>query len=76
MLVNPSKTRGMLISLSRRVEPLFPDLVIDCSFVEMVCELKILGAILDFKLAFEKQVREIATYVLCLAGIVDRVLTR
>ena len=26
MLVNPSKTRGMLISRSRTVEPLFPDL--------------------------------------------------
>ena len=29
MLVNPSKTRRMLISRSRTVEPLFPDLVID-----------------------------------------------
>ena len=28
MLVNPSKTRQMLISRSRTVEPLFPDLVI------------------------------------------------
>ena len=29
----PSKTRGMLISRSRTVEPLFPDLVIDGSVV-------------------------------------------
>ena len=36
MLVNPSKTRGMLISRSRTVEPLFPDLSIDGSVVEMV----------------------------------------
>ena len=48
MLVNPSKTRGMLI------------LLIDCSVVEMVSELKILGVILDSKLSFEKQVRAIA----------------
>ena len=41
MLVNPSKTRGMLISRSRTVEPLFPDLLIDGSVVEMVSELKI-----------------------------------
>ena len=60
MLVNPSKTRGMLISRSRTVEPLFPDLVIDGSVVELVSELKILGVILDSKLTFEKQVRAIA----------------
>ena len=60
MLVNPSKTRGMLISRSRTVEPLFPDLLIDGSVVEMVSELKILGVILDSKLSFEKQVRAIA----------------
>ena len=63
MLVNPSKTRGMLISRSRTVEPLFPDLFVDGTVVEMVSELKILGVILDSihsKLAFEKQVRAIA----------------
>ena len=56
MLVNPSKTTGMLISRSRTVEPLFPDLLIDGSVVEMVSELKIMGVILDSKLSFEKQV--------------------
>ena len=60
MLVNPSKTRRMLISRSRTVEPLFSDLVIDGSVVKMVSELKILGVILDSKLTFEKQVRAIA----------------
>ena len=59
MLVNPSKTRGMLISRSRTVEPLFPDFLIDGSVVEMVSEL-ILGVIIDSKLSFEKQVRAIA----------------
>ena len=47
MLVNPSKSRGMLISRSRTVEPLFSDLLIDGSVVEMVSELKILGVILE-----------------------------
>ena len=60
MLVNPSKMRGLLISRSRTVEPLFPDLLIDGSVVEMVSELKILGVILDSKLTFEKQDRAIA----------------
>ena len=49
MLINPSKTRGMLISCSRTVESLFPDLVVDGTVVEMVSELKILGVILDSK---------------------------
>ena len=62
MMVNPSKTRGMLISRSRTVEPLFPDLVVDGTVVEMVSELKILGVILDSMLAFQKQVRERASY--------------
>ena len=46
MLVNPSKTRGMIISL-------FPALVIEGSVVKMVSELKILSVILDSKLTFE-----------------------
>ena len=33
MFVNPSKTRGMLISCSRTVEPFFPDFLIDGSVV-------------------------------------------
>ena len=69
MLVNPSKTRGMLISRSRTVEPLLPDLVIDGFVVEMVSELKILGVILDSKLTFEKQVRAIAASALSRVGI-------
>ena len=69
ILVNPSKTRVMLISRSHTVEPLFPDLVIDGSVVEMVSELKILGVILDSKLTFEKQVRAIAATALMRVGI-------
>ena len=60
ILMNPRKTRRMLISRSRTVEPLFPVLVVDGTVVEKVSELKILGVILDSKLAFEKQVRAIA----------------
>ena len=39
MLVNQSKTRGMLIYQSRTVESLFPDLVVDGTVVEMVSKL-------------------------------------
>ena len=57
MLVNPSKTKGMVISRSCTVVLLFPELVIDGNGVEMFSELKILGVILDSKLTFKKQVR-------------------
>ena len=75
MLVNPSKTRGMLISRSRTVEPLFPDLVIDGSVVEMVSELKILGVILDSKLTFKKQVRAIAATASMRVGILRKTMS-
>ena len=45
----------MLIFHFCTVEPLFPDLVIVGTVLEMVSELKILSVILDSKLAFEKQ---------------------
>ena len=75
MLVNPSKTRGMLISCSRAVEPLFPDLLIDGSVVEMVSELKILVVIIDSKLSFEKQVRAIAASASMRVGILRKTMS-
>ena len=75
MLVNPSKTREMPISRFRTVEPLFPDLLIDGSLVEMVSELKILGVILDSKLSFEKQVRAIAATASMRVGILRKTMS-
>ena len=74
MLVNPSKTRGMLISRSRTVEPLFPDLVVGGTVVEMVTELKFFCIILDSKLAFEKQVRAIAASAKRKVGILRKTM--
>ena len=65
----------MLISRSRTVEPLFPDLLIDGSVVEMVSELKILGVILDSKLSFEKQVRAIAASASMKVGILRKTMS-
>ena len=65
----------MSISRSRTVEPLFPDLVIQGSVVEMVSELKILGVILYFKLTFEKQVRAIATSASRRVGILRKIMS-
>ena len=75
IMVNPSKTRGMLISRSRTVEPLFPDLLIDGSVVEMVSELMILGVILDSKLMFEKQVIAIAASASMRVGILRKTMS-
>ena len=72
MLVNPSKTRGMLISCSRTVEPLFPDLVVDGTVIEIVSELKILGVILDLKLAL---VRPIAASASRRVGILRKTMS-
>ena len=75
MLVNPSKTRMMLISRSRTVEPLFSDLVVVSTVVEMVSELKFLGVILDSKLAFEKQFRAIAASASRRGGILRKTMS-
>ena len=76
MLVNSCKTMVMLISRSRTVEPLFPDLVVGGTVVEMVSELKILGVILDSKLAFEKQVLlEAAASALRRVGIFGKTMS-
>ena len=75
MLVNPGKTGGMHISRSRTVEPLFPDLVVDGTVVEMVSELMILGVILDSKLAFEKQVRAISASASRRVGILRKTMS-
>ena len=64
----------MLISSSRTAEPLFPDLLIDGSVVEMVSELKIFGVILDSKLTFEKQVRAIAASASMRVGILRKTM--
>ena len=65
----------MFISRSRKVESLFPDLVVDGTVVEMVTELKILGVILDAKLVFEKQVRAIAASAMRRVGILRKTMS-
>ena len=75
MMVNPNKTRGMLISRFRTIEPLFLNLVIGDSVVEMVSELKILGPILDSKLAFERHVRAIAVSASKRVGIMRKTMS-
>ena len=65
----------MLISRSRKFEPLFPDLLIDGFVAEIISELKILGVILYSKLAFEKQVRAIAASASRRVGILRKTMS-
>ena len=60
MLINSSKTYGMVISRSRTLVPSFPDFVIGGNVVKMVNQLKILGVVVDSKLLFESHVRSVA----------------
>ena len=67
--------KSKLISRSFTDEPLFLDLVVDGTVVEMVSELKIFGVILDSKLAFEKQVRAIAASASRRVGILKKTMS-
>ena len=60
MLFNSAKTYGKMISTPRTVWPMFPDLFVGGSIVEMVGELKILGFVIDSKLNFGSHVRPVA----------------
>ena len=52
MLLNPMITKALVISRSRTLAPIFPNLVLGGTVVERVTELKVLGVVLDTKLSF------------------------
>ena len=69
MLVNPKKTKALVISRSRTLAPIFPNLVLDGSVVERVTDLKVFGIILDTKLSFESHISSIAASASSKLGI-------
>lgn len=75
MLINSSKTYGMIVSRSRTIAPSFPDFVIGGSAIMLVNELKILGVVIDSKLTFESHVRGIAAAASRRVGILRKSLT-
>ena len=75
MQVNPSKTKGMIVSRSCTMLPSFSDLVLNGTVVEMVDELKILGVLLDRKLTFESQVRSLAAAASSRIGILRKTMS-
>ena len=74
MLVNPLKTKALVISRSRTLMPIFPNLVLDGTVVERVTELKVLGVVLDAKLSFEGHIRSIAASASSKLGIMRKAL--
>ena len=60
MLANPIHTKVLVISRSRTLAPLLPNLVLDDTLVERVTELKVLGVVLDVKVSFEGHITSIA----------------
>ena len=50
--MNPMKIKTLVISRSRTLAPIFPNLVLDGIVVERVTELKVLGGVSDAKLSF------------------------
>ena len=49
ILVNPMKTKALVISRSMTLEPISPNLVLDGTVVKRVTELKVLGVVLILK---------------------------
>ena len=74
MLVNPMKTKALMISRSRTLAPIFPNLVLDGTVVERVTELKVLSVVLDLKLSFENHIRSIAASASSRLGIMRNAL--
>ena len=61
MLLNPGKTKTMVVSRSRTAIPSFPALIFDGVEIEEVSELVVLGVTLDTKLTFENHIRSIVS---------------
>ena len=72
MLLNPSKTKAMLLSRSRTVLPVLPPLVLNGVVVERDSELRVLGVTLDSKLTFELQLRSVASSAARTLGIMRK----
>ena len=73
-LVNPKKTKPLVISWSRTLALIFPNLVLDGTVIERVTELKVLGVVLDTKVSFEGHIRSMAASASSKLGIMRKEL--
>ena len=72
MKLNARKTQSMVVSRSRTLAPLHPDLLIDNVPLTTCNCFKILGVILDSKFTFEKHIRSISSSVAQKIGILRK----
>ena len=61
MKLNPSKTKTMIVSMSRTVHPQLNPLTLDGTVLKESADLVILGVIFDAKMTFEKQLRSVSS---------------
>ena len=60
MKLNVSKTKTMIVSMSRTMQPQSPPLTIGRTVLKESDDLVILGVTLDFKMSFEKHLRSVS----------------
>lgn len=72
MLMNPLKTKSLVVSRSRTVAPRFGDIVLDGAGVEVSDDLVILGVRFDSKLTFESHIRDVVASSSRSLGIMRR----
>ena len=72
MQLNPVKTKSIIFSRSRTVNPEHPDLNLDNVAIENVKVLKLLGVLFDSKLTFESHLRSVTSAVSQKIGILRK----
>ena len=72
MKLNASKTQSMIVSRSRTLDPIHPDLLIDNVPLTTCNSFKILGVILDSKFTFEKHIRSVSSSIAQKIGILRK----
>ena len=72
MKMNPRKTQSMIVSRSRTVNPLHPDLFIDGVPLTTNTSFKILGVIFDSKLTFELHLRSMSKSIAQKLGLLRK----
>ena len=72
MMINPAKSKGMIVSRSRTINPEFSEIYVGGSTIKDVCFLSILGVLFDPKMSFEPHLRRVAASASQRLGIMRR----
>ena len=72
MKLNANKTQSMIVSRSRTLDPVHPNLLIDNTPLTTCDSFKILGVTLDSKFTFEKHIRSVSSSIAQKIGILRK----